>query len=286
MNTLLMLLPILSPQAHAGPWEGDLQASTLTLDGDHVDYELTRSSWHVLTELGATPILVVWCDGDLLWSQPLTWSSGSVYLPNAIPRSERVEVELVAFSGNWHARSLNGLDRVLVQEPQRPGTGGRHGHQGHSGDAGQRGTHQRPPAVDPTVAVEACDDAYWDASRELDCVAAAAGISFAAELIAACDEAFWDEAIELTCVQAGATAWTDPSAGILACGEAFWDEGTTAQCATLVMNDPARSPAVVASCDEATWSESDALGCIETALAASSTSSRQGHRGRSQRHGR
>lgn len=263
-----MLLTMMA-LAQAGAYEGDLRFTELERERGAIEWRLEARSYRALRVNGVTPVMAVWQDGELLWSEPMVGYEGSIRPPEGMNRRD-VQVTVVGFGGNWFVRSIEGQPSVLL-EARAPRDGRAHGpdctcgghdHAGHSAHS----RHERPREVDAqrmSEALEACDDAIWDDRYQLSCAqAAVSGKGDPERIVEACDEAFWDDRMVLSCVEAAGPARRSPVAAIEACGDAFWDESTTLQCVQSAASATHEMATVIATCDATTWDESEALECV------------------------
>ncbi|MED5371051.1 MAG: hypothetical protein VX899_08570 [Myxococcota bacterium] len=262
----------LSQAALAGVPEGDLKMTRVALDGSALSYNLDAKSWEGLVVRDAPATLAVFQGSTLLWSAPIQRESGTIHLPEAPRGSAPISVQVIAFRGAWMARSLNGQERLIVDSGRKQGGGKGHGgsHRDHS-----HGQSHRQATFSISEVIEACDDAFYDSGRELQCVnAAKVAIVDPTPMIAACDDAFYSESQVLACVQTAAIAREDIAPLIDACDDAMYEERSTQRCiaaaaATTERRDHpsmARMEQTIEACDDAFYADASIASCVEGAL--------------------
>ncbi|MCP4809974.1 MAG: hypothetical protein GY913_07645 [Proteobacteria bacterium] len=215
------MLLLITTVAHAGHREGDLEFDRLDRSRGVITYELDAHSVRMLRHLDVTPTMAIWQDNELLWSQPITRSSGSVQPPNGM-NGESVQVTLVGFHRGWWIRSINGHESLTLegykdtQRSRYAQSNASHRHDHGRNDRDDRDEHpatcsdpshehsRRESATttsDVTKAIEACDFALWDDDLTMECARAAARSPYdAVALVEACDDAFWDDEDVVECV--------------------------------------------------------------------------------------
>lgn len=266
-----MFIAALTAAALAGVPEGDLVLTHAQLEGTNLRYSLNDASWQGLVVRDAPATLAVFQGQELLWSAPLNNQSGTIQLP-ARPRGDQaISVQLFALRGAWMVRTTNGSERLVI----RPKQGGQHGGkppqgQGHHGH-GHHGNHQ---ANYISSAIEACDDAFYDANAELECVASARMVQDRdlAPLIRACDDAFYDDTNTQRCIESAAQASARHSAppvaqmlaSIQACDEALYSTAHQLSCIESTVGVWNAGP-MIQSCDAAYYGEVDVIRCLQTA---------------------
>lgn len=264
-----MFIAALTAAALAGVPEGDLTLTRVTLEGTNLRYTLDDASWQGLVVRDAPATLAVFQGEQLLWSAPLNNQSGTIQLPERPRGNQALSVQLIALRGAWMVRTTNGSERVVIRRAGQQGQqGGRppkgHGHHGH-------GHHSQQPVSYLSATIEACDDAFYNANLELQCVSAMRDARIdPSPMIDACDDAFFDESKLLGCVESAPLAM-DISPVIRACDDAFYDDTNTQRCIDAAgqagrQHSPppiAQMRASIEACDEALYSTTHQLSCIE-----------------------
>ena len=272
-----MFIAALTAASLAGVPEGDLVLTRAQLEGTNLRYTLDSSSWQGLVVRDAPATLAVFQGQELLWSAPLNNPSGTIQLPQQPRGNQAISVQLFALRGAWMVRSTNGAERLVIRAPSNQSNQGSHGKgqhsQGHGGHHGSHGQGQ-PQAKHLSSAIAVCDQAFYSANFELECVATARDFRIdPAPVIAACDDAFYSETQLLACVQSAPLA-QDISPLIQACDDAFYDDTNTQRCIEASAQASARHgapplaqmKATIQACDDALYSSTHQLSCIEQAV--------------------
>lgn len=274
-----MFIAALTAASLAGVPEGDLVLTRAQLEGTNLRYTLDSASWQGLVVRDAPATLAVFQGQELLWSAPLNNASGTIQLPQQPRGNKAISVQLFALRGAWMVRSTNGKERMVIRAAATQGHGGHAGHgQGHGGHSGHgshgQGHGGQGQSAFLSSAISACDDAFYSANFELECVAAARDFRVdPAPVIDACDDAFYGESQLLACVES-APEGRDISLLIQACDDAFYDDTNTQRCIQAASQASARHAAppiqqmqaTIEACDDALYSTTHQLSCIEQAV--------------------